>query len=360
MFLAILLSPGWGIALASTSERDLVFFFSSDPHIGYESKDPNKPVTGDQAVAEVRDTLSQMRAVVGQPYPPLEALRSAATGTVARPRGILVAGDLTDNGEWPLFETVFPAGGLENGSIPLFLCVGNHDGPPDGPTRQGVISRNRRMLQDRLLDGVSPNGLHTTRTWDGVRFICVNLCPADTTDAQTPFNYGHPGPGTWNDPEGGLTFLTGVLKDRVGASGDPVILMQHYGFCEGFNFDWNWWSVRQRRDFYDAIKGYNVVALLHGHTHAPACYRWPDPVGGAREVQRLFGDTPPADLRSFDVFSAGSFGGGTFYVFRMLGDRILAAHHDRRGWTADPRMHRLRIKEEAEVGQAEQGSPTPF
>jgi len=142
------------------------------------------------------------------------------------------------------------------------------------------------------------------------RTICVNLCPADTTDNETPFKYGHPGPGSWNDSRGALTFLTGYLRQRVGTSGDPVIIWQHYGYCEGFNFDWNWWSAKQRRAFYDAIKGYNIVALLHGHTHAPARYRWPDPANDATEVRRLFGDKPPANLRAFDVFSGGSFGAG--------------------------------------------------
>jgi len=142
------------------------------------------------------------------------------------------------------------------------------------------------------------------------RTICVNLCPADTTDNETPFKYGHPGPGSWNDSRGALTFLTGYLRQRVGTSGDPVIIWQHYGYCEGFNFDWNWWSAKQRRAFYDAIKGYNIVALLHGHTHAPARYRWPDPANDATEVRRLFGDKPPEKLRAFDVFFGGSFGAG--------------------------------------------------
>ncbi len=172
-----------------------------------------------------------------------------------------------------------------------------------------------------------------------MHFVCVNLCPADTTDPETPFKFGKPGPGSWNDPMGALTFLTTYLCQQVGTSGEPVIIWQHYGFCEGFNFDWNWWSARQRRAFYEAVKDYNVVALLHGHTHAPARYRWPDPQRDAEELRRLFGDAPRANLRSFDVFSAGSLGGGTFYVVRILDDRLIAAHCDRRGWSANPALY---------------------
>jgi len=72
-------------------------------------------------------------------------------------------------------------------------------------------------------------------------------------------------------------------------------------------------------------------------------YRWPNPVNDVTEVRRLFGDKPPANLRSFDVFSGGSFGagaanGGTFYVFHILNDQLIAAHHDTHGWGKDPQL----------------------
>jgi hypothetical protein len=58
----------------------------------------------------------------------------------------------------------------------------------------------------------------------------------------------------------------------------------------------------------------------------------------------LFGDKPPANLRAFDVFSGGSFGagaangGGTFYVFHILNDQLIAAHHDTHGWVKNPQL----------------------
>jgi hypothetical protein len=207
------------------------------------------------------------------------------------------------------------------------------------------VARNRQHQAAGRLSAISENGLHYALKWDGVHIVGVNLAPADATDADTPFTYGKPGQGSWNDPEGALSFLAKYLREQVGSSNEPVIVWQHYGYCEGFNFDWNWWSLPQRRRVYDTLKPYNVVALLHGHTHAAAHYRWPDRATSAAEVKRLFGEVVPADMRSYDVFSAGSLGDGRAYVFRILGDRFIARHRGPNGWTGDPALDaEIRIK----------------
>jgi 3',5'-cyclic AMP phosphodiesterase CpdA len=341
-----LLLPGILLALAFTrpaaaAERDFTFFLSSDVHLGSHTKeDPEQSAAAfaEQTAARLKSIL----AIIGQPYPKTGPLATLPENKVAKPIGFLLAGDLTDGGDdptqWPRFEALFPPAGLENGTIPLFLAAGNHDGGPNGATRKGIVARNQAAMEKKQVARLSANGLHAAWCWQGVHFINVNLCPADETDAARPFKYGQPGKGSWNDPVGALTFLTEYLRDAVKDSGAPVIIMQHYGYCEGFNFDWDWWSPQQRRAFYDLARQYNVVALLHGHTHAPAHYCWPDPSVSADEVKRLFGDAPPADLKRFEVFSAGSVGGGACYVFQVHGDRLIAAHHGPGGWTNDPAM----------------------
>jgi hypothetical protein len=332
--------------------REFTFFMSSDPHAGFENKKPPAPVTVPEWADRLRDHARRLVATVGEPYPAIGPLRDLPPARVARPLAHLVAGDLTDKGDdpaqWPLFDKLVPAAGLDDGRggggggggrIPLFLGVGNHDGAPAGPTRLGAIARNRQAQKEGRLAAISGDGLHYAWAWQGVHFVCVNLCPADSTDADTPFNYGKPGPGTWNDPLGALTFLTGYLRTAVADTGAPVVVWQHYGYCEGFNFDWNWWSAKQRRAFYDAIRAYYVIALLHGHTHAAAHYRWPDAKANPREVARLFGDAPPPDLRSFEVFSGGSMNAGTFYVLRVTGDRLIAAARGPDGWSTDASLY---------------------
>ncbi|MEI7909964.1 MAG: metallophosphoesterase [Verrucomicrobiota bacterium] len=318
--------------LAADAARDWVFLMSSDPHIGSDDAKANPPVTADEIAARAKANLAGVLQLPGEAYPS-DLLPGLPAGKIPTPRALLLAGDLTDNAAWPLFEKVFPPT-LEPGNIPVFVAAGNHDGPPSGATRLGIIARNRLHAEAKRIDVVAANGMHYAWKWAGVHFICVNLCPADSTDNETPFTYGKPGPGSWNDPLNALQFLKDYLKN-VGP-GEPIIIWQHYGYCEGFNFDWNWWSAKQRRLFYDVVKEFNVVALLHGHTHAPAHYLWPDPKADPQEVQRLFGDAPPKALRSFEVFSAGSVGGGDFYLFRILDERLFALHHNSRGWTKDP------------------------
>lgn len=322
----------WLVATTFAAEvsRDLAFLMSSDPHLGSEDLKANPPVTRDQNAATAKANLAGMLKRIGEPYP-TELLPGLPVGTIPAPRALLLAGDLTDHDAWPLFETVFPTL-LQPGNIPVMVAAGNHDGVPSGAARQGMLARNRLHADARRIDELATNGFHYAWKLEGVHFICVNLCPADSTDSETPFTYGKPGPGSWNDPMNALRFLSDYLEE-VGPS-EPVILWQHYGYCEGFNFDWNWWSAKQRRLLYDVVKDRHIIALLHGHTHAPAHYLWPDPKNGL-EIQRLFGDSPPKDVRSFDVFSAGSVGGGAFYLFRIVNNQLFALHHNSQGWTKD-------------------------
>ena len=312
-------------------QRDVTFFVASDPHIGVQEKD--KPVKStEEIVAAGRRKTEAIAGLIGKPYPAHGPLRTLAAGNVAPPRGLLIAGDLTDNLRWDAYEQVFPAAGIPTGSGPLtvFPILGNHDGNPDGATRKGFVAENRARQKAGKLAALSENGMHYALNWDGVHVVCVSPCPADTTDAETPFKYGKPGSGSWNDPQGALTFLKDYLRTKVGHSGEPVFVMQHYGF-DGFSTnDWNWWTPKQRRAFYDALQGYEIAGIIHGHDHHAAHYRWPDPEKNPAEVQRLFDDSPPAGLRSYDVFSCGDL----CWVFRVWNDRLIAAHYGRpaSGW----------------------------
>lgn len=308
---------------APAAPRDLTFLVMSDPHIGVQAKD--KPTRStEQIVEDGRRQVERIAGVVGQPYPTEGPLRGLALGNVARPRGLLIAGDLTDNLRWDAFEAIFPPGGMKTavGAVPVLLCVGNHDGPPQGAVRRGVIAQNRAHQQAGRLSAISEDGWHYAAKWDGVHILCLNLCPADTTDPEMPFKYGKPGPGSWNDPKLALTFLKNYLRDHVGKSGEPVLLMHHYGF-DGFSTnDWYWWTPKQRRAYYDAIQGYNIAAILHGHNHHADHYLWPNPKADTDEIKRHFGDNPPDHPKSYDVFSCGDL----CWVFHITGDRLIAAH----------------------------------
>jgi len=216
-------------ATKTDTTRDFTFFLFSDIHLGAENLKAKQPFTKADTLTRVKSNVEAMRGLVGQPYPAKPPLAGLDLGPIVSPRALIILGDVTDG----------------------------HKEPAE------------QQDQRSTFDGLFPVS--------DVHYICLNLCPADTTDAQTPFKYGKPGPGSWNDPQGALSFLKGYLARHVGASRDPIVLMQHYGF-DGFSLnDWNWWTPKQRRALYELLKDYNVAAFFHGHNHHAEHYRGPDP-----------------------------------------------------------------------------------
>jgi hypothetical protein len=328
-------------ACGQSVARDFTFIVCSDTHVGAENLKADPPVTPAQTLARLRDQLDLMGGWVGRPYPARAEFDGLPAGGVAQPRGLFTLGDLTDGhkelprqqAQWSEFETLFPVSGvaLGSGTVPVFALAGNHDGDLDGPQRRGLVARNRALQAAGRLAAISTNGAHFAVHWEGVHLVSLGLCPADTTDAETPFKYGRPGAGSWNDPQGALTFLRDYLVRHVGSSGEPVLLLQHYGF-DGFSLnDWNWWTLKQRRAFYELLKDYHIVAILHGHNHHAERYQWPDPRRHAAEVAAFFDGEPPAQFRQYDVLSCGTVG----WLFRVCGDRLIAVHLTGADWPAD-------------------------
>jgi hypothetical protein len=325
-----------------SAERNFTLFLCSDTHLGAENPKANPPFTKADTFARVQTSLEEMRHLVGRPYPGQPPLLDLNLGPVAAPRALVILGDVTDGHKDPseqkaqrqAFDRLFPVSGIKFGghAVPVLACAGNHDGDPAGPQRQGLLSRNRQLAQAGHFAAISTNGVHFALNCSGVHFICLNLCPADSTDAETPFKYGKPGPGSWNDPQGALSFLSDYLARHVGASGDPVVLMHHYGF-DGFSLnDWNWWTPKQRRALYELLKDYNVAAFFHGHDHHAEHYRWPDPKRHAADLNAMFDGQPPADLRQYDVLSCGTL----CWVIRIHSNHLIAIHFKSPGWSGDP------------------------
>ena len=330
-------TAGW-----SDAARDFTFLLFSDIHIGAENLKAKPPVTKADTLARIESNLQTMQSLVGRPWPERPMLAGLNLEAIAAPRALILLGDVTDGHKDPAeqedqrktFERLFPVQGVRFGerTVPVFACAGNHDGDPSGPARQALVARNRKLADAGHFAAISANGTHFALNWSGVHFICLNLCPADTTDAEMPFKYGQPGPGSWNDPQGALSFLKDYLARHVGASGEPIVLLHHYGF-DGFSLnDWNWWTPKQRRLLYYLLKDYNVAAFFHGHNHHAEHYRWPDPKRHAADLHVFFDGPPPAQPRQYDVLSCGE----VCWVIRVRGDQLIAAHYQGTGWNADP------------------------
>ena len=293
---------------------EFTFFVVTDTHYTPEPA----------SYAGVRTVIDAMNWLPGTAYP------EAFGGTVRTPRGVIHGGDMLDDGMgptaaavWQVFTSDFGVNGEGRVCYPVFEIVGNHDGGDGGAPQEGVRARNRER---RGLAAVSDNGLHYSWDWDDVHFVALNKFSGSGPDPERPFNQ------PWNDPGGSLEFLAADLGARGG--GKPVILLQHYGF-DDFSAGWGWWSPRDRARTWDAIRDFNVVAYLHGHTHGMTFMKWRgDEIHGP-------GRTMPSE--GIDVIGCGAGqrgpeAPGEFMVFRVRKDEIAIAHRFIDRWGATLRI----------------------
>ena len=281
LWLLVILGLWTQTVLTSAPARDLTFLHVSDTHYG-------KSEPGDRAMTALVDA---MNALPGTAYP------TNLGGVVARPRGVIHTGDITNDGKtapWAAFVRDY---GLRGGdgrlTWPVYETFGNHDGGPNRPVRMAIRARNS---QRRDLTDIASNGIHHAWEWDGVRFICCGICPG--TAAKT------------YDPENSLAFLAEALA-RPGTDGAPVVLLHHFGFDEGHSL--KWWKEEWRTAYRERIAGVNVIAILHGHAHMPLIYRW-----AGYDVYH------PPHFRQKSPKKSGAVSHG-FFVFRITDAELTVA-----------------------------------
>ena len=236
-------SMGEAPKAAASQPTDLTFFVVSDLHYGTS-------VGGDEAIPKLVDL---MNALPGTEYP------DKIGGKVGVPRGVIQIGDITNDGKavnWDKFVKDYGLNGTDGRlKYPVYETFGNHDGGPKLPVRDGIKARNKQRVG---LTDVSENGMFYSWDWSGVHFVSLGISPGTTT---RPY-----------DPEHSIDFCVSDLKKNVAASGRPVILMHHFGFDKSHSL--GWWPEAWRTTYYDDIKDYNVVAILHGHAHKSEIYQW--------------------------------------------------------------------------------------
>ena len=254
-------SPGtlWSFRTQDAPVRDdVTFFTSSDTHYGRENN-----------AAINRRVIDAMNALPGEPLP-----ASLGGGFVRTPRGVVLNGDLLDEGfdketapqNWAEFCRDYGLTGSDGRlSFPLYEGFGNHDGgPAKSFVRAGIRERNPKRVG---LTEISPSGLHYSWDWGHVHLVQLNL-------------FGGAGPldvkgvnGPEHDPEGALDFLREDLARHVGTSGRPVIVFQHFAWVGGMA---DWWQPEAKERFYDVVKPYRVACLINGHSHGASFIPWHD------------------------------------------------------------------------------------
>ena len=244
------------IPAAGELNEGVTFFVTSDSHFEFiqnlDRNDRNKA------------TLERMNGLPGTFWPD-----KLGGGKIANPKGVLVLGDLIDDGDrrdetagqWRNFEKHFGLDGKDGLlKYPVFEGWGNHDGPPIGKEKFGfsvqaqIKARNLMRKNAGRISNIADNGLHYSWDWNDVHFIQSNLYPADKQHVKVRYSL------PWHDPQGALSFIKEDLKKNVGNNGKPVVIMSHCGV------DTDWWNPEDWADFYNVLKPYNVIGFFYGHS----------------------------------------------------------------------------------------------
>jgi predicted phosphodiesterase len=271
---AIMLVAVWTAAPKPVAEP-VAFFLIGDTHLLANKKDPAK--VDDRSAALSAGLVDALNKLAGTEIP-----NTAGGGKVLTPRGVIHAGDCIDTGdqvnpkmqatEWAAFITDFGLTGKDGKlKLPIYEVHGNHDDPRgDGMVAASIAERNKSRPG---VTNVSKNGLHYSWDWGNVHFINLGIVVGQVEDVKRKRKYG---------PQGSLEFLVSDLKDKVGASGRPVVVTHHVDMmryaqplpvddkkAEGME-----WDPADVKAYYDALQGYNVAAILYGHTHMRNVFRW--------------------------------------------------------------------------------------
>lgn len=288
---------------ASGASGELTFFAAADLHFGtlvplepesaLRSPDdgPSVPI---ERIHE--KTIAQMRALPGKPFP------GALGSTVGAPRGLIVAGDLTEGGfefQFDRFERLYGALG-----IPLFESVGNHDLRRTDRVARRVAARHGGDLY--------------AWEWDGIRFFSLS---------------DQPGPE-------GLSWLEAELQALPPRA--AVILVLHYPLLGPFSAHTALTAGGGRERLAALLEG-RRAAIFHGHYHGSGAYRW----------------------QGVPVFTPGSpkHHWRDFLVARVRGDVIDVAawsyEHERWAWWTRATFARSEALEQGSDPEVE-GALVPF
>ncbi|MEQ1731719.1 MAG: metallophosphoesterase, partial [Vicinamibacterales bacterium] len=307
--------PGIQTALAATGDT---FYVTSDLHFFRSAFKLEDQVAHVKVINDWATSVRGWKAFFGLPTSPGDL--------VAAPRAVIVNGDFTlgaTSQELSTYRMLYEMGRHPQAlRYPVFVGLGNHE-----ETHNVANASSAKRLFDYVTDemrcpGISMDvnlvagtaqdaldGLKDRRTgsgnysWD---FGNVHHVQLNTWAGNQSSQYAH--------ASDGLTWLANDLATKVGTSGRPVVLHQH------FDFDENEWTGKMGSQtcsnrtqclalMIGVIKNYNVVALFFGHAHSSQV-TYTSYTDGAGETRRL---------DAFRTSTGGESGAGDFVVARTKG-----------------------------------------
>jgi hypothetical protein len=243
-----------GALTTAHAATDITFFLTSDVHYGNHSaaNDTNR-----------NRMPTYMNNLPGTAYP------TSIGGTVATPRGLLIAGDLVeriDTVYWNEYTADYGISGEKRLKYPVFDAFGNHDFYTTGTIKDTLYGVRKMIARNAPRKSYFANmdsaGYHYSWDWDGVHFVNLNIYAGSTELGYNGYR-----------PLKALEFLTADLAANVGTSGRPVILFQHYTMDANGNAN-NDWTNTMKALVWNVVQNYNIVAILHGHSHSKKMYKW--------------------------------------------------------------------------------------
>lgn len=301
------------------ADDTIAFFLIGDTHLL-----ANKGAAGkldDRSAGLTDGLIAALNKLPGTDIP-----KMAGGGMVRAPRGVIHAGDCIDTGdqanltlqetEWAAFTAGFGLTGKDGKlNLPIYEVHGNHDSP-----RGDALPVNKIIERNKTRPGVtnlSKNGLHYSWDWGDVHFVNLGIVVGQVEGVARKRRYA---------PLGSLDFLIADLKDKVGDSGRPVIITHHVDMiryaqplpvddkkAEGME-----WDPADVQGFHNALRGYNVAAILYGHTHARNVFRWD---GSAKRAE--------TGIPIFNVSKSGHYASKqqAFFYIEIRGDNLIAREY---------------------------------
>ncbi|VTT98755.1 Metallophosphoesterase OS=Pirellula staleyi (strain ATCC 27377 / DSM 6068 / ICPB 4128) GN=Psta_1259 PE=4 SV=1 [Gemmataceae bacterium] len=312
--------PGVLRADAPMASGDAVaFFLVGDTHFLANKEDAAK--LDERSAAVTSRLIDVLNKLPGTPIP-----KTAGGGIVLAPRGVIHAGDCIDTGdkanlkmqetEWAAFADAYGLNGRD-GKLKMPVCEvhGNHDSPRgDGLAVKKIGERNKSRPG---VENVSKNGVHYSWDWGGFHFVNLGIVVGQAADPARKRRYA---------PLGSLEFLVSDLKEKVGTSGKSVVITHHVDMLryaqplpvEDKKAETMEWDPADVRCFHDALKGYNVAAILYGHTHARNVFRWDGSNKAAKD-----------GIPTFNVDNSSHFSGKqqAFFYFELRTDGLVAREY---------------------------------
>lgn len=248
-------------AVAGTRHRtgplDVTFLVQSDTHFGGDLEAPwrGQPLGRGRRVEMLdlqRYIVAQANAMQGRSWPP------DLGGEVGKPAFMLLAGDLTEDGDpqqWKQFVSVY--GGPDKHALlhmPVEESVGNHDNR-SGPYVAGEVTKRH-------------GGVEYSVDWGDLHVVSLGDEPAEGT-------------------------VEWLREDLKGLGADvPIVIFFHRPIL-GPYAGTGWFGVASNQEaLYAAIRDHDVIAIFHGHIHRTGNYTWHGiPVylpGSAKNESRSF------------------------------------------------------------------------